>query len=93
MVSSVGWRAVHKKVIISEEGEGNFTLFLNMFPDKKFEIPYKEEDFPLFVTKKRLFLEVSVITDERLSIIADRCYTTPTHDRENAQKYEFISKG
>ena len=64
-----------------------------MFPDKKFEIPYKEEDFPLFVTKKRLFLEVSVITDERLSIIADRCYTTPTHDRENAQKYEFISKG
>lgn len=93
VVSSVGWRAVHKKVIISEEGEGNFTLFLNMFPDKKFEIPYKEEDFPLFVTKKRLFLEVSVITDERLSIIADRCYTTPTHDRENAQKYEFISKG
>ena len=93
VVSSVGWRAVNKKVIISEEGEGNFTLFMNMFPDKKFAIPYKEEDFPLFVAKKRIFLEVSVITDERLSIIADRCYTTPTHDRENAQKYEFISKG
>ncbi|XP_022796963.1 uncharacterized protein LOC111335346 [Stylophora pistillata] len=93
VVSSVGWRAVNRKVIISEEGEGNFTLVLNMFPDKKFEIPYKEEDFPLFVAQKRLFLEVSVISDRRLSIIADRCYTTPTRERENAQKYEFISKG
>ncbi|PFX21610.1 Oncoprotein-induced transcript 3 protein [Stylophora pistillata] len=93
VVSSVGWRAVNRKVIISEEGKGNFTLVLNMFPDKKFEIPYKEEDFLLFVAQKRLFLEVSVISDKRMSSIADRCYTTPTHQRENAPKYEFISKG
>ena len=93
VVSSVGWRAVNKKVIISEEGQGNLTLVLNMFPDKKFAVPYTEEDFPLFVAQKRLFLEVSVITDEQLSIIADRCYTTPTREIENAPKYEFISKG
>ena len=82
-----------QKVIISEEGQGNLTLVLNMFPDKKFAVPYTEEDFPLFVAQKRLFLEVSVITDEQLSIIADRCYTTPTREIENAPKYEFISKG
>ena len=64
-----------------------------MFPVKKFAIPYKEEEFPLFVEQKRLFLEVSVMSDKRLSIIADRCYTTPTRERENAQRYEFISKG
>ena len=93
VVSSVGWKAFNKKVIISEEGEGHLTLVLNMFPDKKFSIPYKEEDFPLFVEQKRLFLEVSVMSDKRLSIIADRCYTTPTSERENAQRYEFISKG
>ncbi|PFX22824.1 Contactin-associated protein-like 5 [Stylophora pistillata] len=93
VVTSVGWRAVNRKFIISEEGEGNYTLFLNMFPDKKFAIPYKEEDFPLFVAQKRLFLEVSVTNDKRLSIIADRCYTTPSRERENAPKYEFISKG
>ncbi|XP_022795116.1 uncharacterized protein LOC111333760 [Stylophora pistillata] len=86
VVSSVGWRAVNRKVIISEEGEENFRLVLNMFPHKKFGIPYKEKDFPLFVAQKRLFLEVSVITDKRLSIIADQCYTTPTRKRENAPR-------
>ena len=95
VVSSVGWKPNNRKLVFNDEGKGNFTLSLNMFPDKRFVSPYMKSDFPVAVVlRKRLFFEVSVASsDKQLSIIADRCYATPTQDQKNAMKYKFITKG
>ena len=77
------------------KANGNFTLSLNMFPDKRFVSPYMKDDFPIAVVlRKRLFFEISVTSSDRqLSIIADQCYATPTQDHKNPLKYVFITKG
>ena len=95
VVSSVGWKPSNRKLVFSDEGKGNFTLSLNMFPDKRFVSPYTKDDFPVAVVlRKLLFFEVSVTSsDKKLSIIADRCYATPTQSKKNSLKYEFIRKG
>ena len=66
-----------------------------MFRDKRFVSPYMKDDFPVDVLlRKPLFFEVSVTsTDKKLSIMADRCYATPTQDEKSAVNYEFIKKG
>lgn len=94
-VSSIGWKPSNRKLVFSDEGKGNFTLSLNMFPDKRFVSPYMKDDFPVdVVLRKLLFFEVSVTsTDKKLSIMADRCYATPTQDEKSALKYEFIKNG
>ena len=33
VVSSVGWKPSNRKLVFSDEGNGNFTLSLNMIPD------------------------------------------------------------
>ena len=95
VVSSVGWKPSNRKLVFSDEGKGNFTLSLNMFPDKRFVSPYTKDDFPVAVVlRKVLFFEVSVTSsDKQLSIKADRCYATPTQDRQNSLNYEFITRG
>ena len=95
VVSSVGWRPSNRKLRFSDEGKGNFTLSLNMFRDKRFVSPYMKNDFPVDVLlRKPLFFEVSVTsTDKKLSIMADRCYATPTQDEKSSVNYEFIKKG
>ena len=95
VVSSVGWNPIARKLVFSDESKGNFTLSLNMFPDKTFVSPYTKDDFPVAVVlRELLFFEISVISsDKQLSIIADRCFATPTQDQKNSLKYEFIKKG
>ena len=95
VVSSVGWKPSNRKLVFSDEGKGNFTLSLNMFPDKRFVSPYTNDDFPVAVVlRKLLFFEISVMSgDKQLSITADRCYATPTQNQKNSLKYEFITKG
>ena len=95
VVSSVGWKPSDRKLVFSDEGHGNFTFSLNMFPDKRFVSPYMKDDFPVAVVlRKLLFFEVSVTSDDKqLSIRADRCYATPTQDLTSALKYEFLKKG
>jgi len=95
VVSSVGWKPSNRKLVFNDEGKGNFTLSLKMFPDKRFVSPYTKDDFPVAVVlRKLLFFEVSVTSgDKQLSIMADRCYATPTLDQQNSLKYEFITKG
>lgn len=95
MVSSVGWKSRNRRLVFSKRGQGNYTLSLNMFPDKRFTSPYTNGDFPVSVALfKLLFFEVSVTSDDKqLSIVADRCYATPTQDLKNPLKYEFIKKG
>ena len=95
VVSSVGWKPSDRKLLIRNKGDGNFTLSLEMFPNKRFVRSYKKDDFPVTVVlRKPLFFEVSVTSsDKQLSIIADRCYATPTEDQKSSLKYEFIRKG
>ena len=95
MVSSIGWKPSDRKLVFSDEGRGNFTFSLKMFPDDRFVSPYMKVDFPVGVMlRKRLFFEVSVVSnDKQLSIRADRCFATPTQDRTNSLKYEFIKNG
>ena len=95
VVSSVGWKPSNKKLVFNDEGKGNFTLSLNMYPDKRFLSSYTMDDFPVAVLlRKRLFFEALVTSgDKQLSITADRCYATPTQDQKNSLKYEFITKG
>ncbi|KAL9968062.1 hypothetical protein ACROYT_G026388 [Oculina patagonica] len=95
VVSSVGWKPSNRKLVFSDEGKGNFTLSLNMFPGKRFVSPYTKDDFPVAVVlRKLLFFEVSVTSsDKQLSILADRCYATPTQAQKSSLKYEFIRKG
>ena len=95
VVSSIGWKPRNRKLVFNDEGKGNFTLSLNMFPDKRFVSPYMKNDFPVTVVlRKLLFFEVSVISDDKqLSIRADRCYATPTQDQKSSLKYEFIKSG
>lgn len=49
VVSSVGWKPSDRKLVFSDEGNGNFMLSLNIFPDKRFVNPYKKDDFPVSV--------------------------------------------
>ncbi|XP_066029404.1 ZP domain-containing protein [Pocillopora verrucosa] len=96
VVSSVAsWKPSNRKLVFSDEGKGNFTLSLNMFPDNRFVSPYMKDDFPIgVVLRERLFFEVLVTSDDKqLSIIADRCFATPTQDQSNPLKYGFIKKG
>ncbi len=95
VASSVGWKPSNRKLVLRNKGEGNFTLSLNMFPDRRFVRSYTKDDFPVDVVLRRpLFFEVSVTSsDKQLSIIADRCYATPTQDQKSSLKYEFIRKG
>ena len=95
VVSSVGWKPNDRKLVFSDVGDGNFTLSLDMFPDKRFVSPYMKSDFPVAVVlRKRLFFEVSVASDDKqLSIRAARCFATPSLDQKNPLKYEFISNG
>ena len=95
MVSTVSWKPSNRKLVFSDQGQGNFTLSLDMFPDKRFVSPYMKDDFPVAVVlRKLLFFEVSVASnDKQLSIVADRCFATPTQDQKNPLKYEFIRTG
>ena len=95
MVSSIGWKPSDRKLVFSDEGRRNFTFSLKMFPDERFVSPYMKVDFPVGVMlRKRLFFEVSVISnDKQLSIRTHRCFATPTQDRTNPVKYEFIKSG
>ncbi|XP_066029585.1 ZP domain-containing protein-like [Pocillopora verrucosa] len=94
-VSSLGWTPIKTTLELREKAKGNLTLSLRMFHNKTFVNPYTKDDFSVAVgLHRRLFLEVSVATDEKkLSIRADRCYATPTQDQKNSLKYEFIKKG
>ena len=66
-----------------------------MFPDNRFVSPYMKDDFPIgVVLRERLYFEVLVTSDDKqLSIIADRCFATPTQDQSNPLKNGFINKG
>ena len=71
MVSTVSWKPSNRKLVFSDQGQGNFTLSLEMFPDNRFVSPYIKDDFPVAVVlRKLLFFEVSVASNDKKLIDA-----------------------
>lgn len=95
VVSSVGWQPENNVIVFNDEGQRNFTMALNMFPDRDFVTPYSLNDFPVVVQiQQPLFFEVSATTGGlQVSLRADHCYATPTQDRNSLVKYDFIQDG
>ena len=96
VVSAVGLQVKNKKIIFSKKGFGKFVLEMKIFPDDRFVGHYKKEDFPVYVSlRKVLFVEVSVDTqDTRLAILAEECFATPDpNPNKPGLRYTFIKNG
>ena len=97
VVSAVGLQVKSKKIVFSKKGFGKFVLAMNIFPDYRFQNPYKKKDFPVMVPlRKWLFIEVSVDTDDRrLAILAEECFATPNPNPGalGVTRYTFIRDG
>ena len=95
VVSAVSFKASNRKLVFSENGQGNFSILLDMFPDERFVAAYSKMDFPVgVVLRQRLYFQVSVESaDQQLSIIADKCFATPTQDSSGQPQHEFIGGG
>ncbi|XP_078348194.1 uncharacterized protein LOC144633237 isoform X2 [Oculina patagonica] len=95
LVSSVGWKPENNVIVFNDEGQRNFTMALNMFPDSNFTTPHSQNDFPVVVQiQQHLFFEVSATTGGlQVSLRADHCYATPTQDRNSPVKHDLIQDG
>ncbi|CAH3173407.1 unnamed protein product [Porites lobata] len=93
--TAVGVKPDTRKLVFDEDGQGNFTVSLDMFPDKSFEAAYTQSDYPVEVKLRQyLFFQASVKTkDKTLSVLAENCYATPSQDREHDDKYHLIKNG
>ncbi|XP_073237862.1 ZP domain-containing protein-like [Porites lutea] len=93
--TAVGVKPDTRKLVFDENGKGNFTVALDMFPDKSFEAAYTQSDYPVEVKLRQyLFFQASVKTkDKTLSVLAENCYATPSQDRQHDDKYHLIKEG
>ncbi|KAL9966948.1 hypothetical protein ACROYT_G025096 [Oculina patagonica] len=93
--TAVGVKPDTKKLVFDEDGKGNFTLALDMFPNDKFTTAYTESGYPVQVKlRQNLYLQASVKSkDKRLSVLAEDCYATPSQDRQHATKHHLIKGG
>lgn len=68
---------------------------MSLYRDESFSLAYGVGDFPLKVTVNRpLYVQVSIDSpDKRLSVMADRCYATPTQNPDHATQYDIINDG
>ncbi|XP_015761419.1 PREDICTED: ZP domain-containing protein-like isoform X3 [Acropora digitifera] len=95
VASSIGIKPVSKKVIFSSRGMGKFTLTLDLFKSSRYEISYKQVDFPLTLSiRKKMYFDVKVDTDDsRLTILPLDCFGTPSQDRNALPRYNLIKDG
>jgi len=93
--TAVGVRPDTRKLVFDEDGKGNFTVALDMFPDDKFVTAYTQRDYPVEVKLRQyLYFQASVKSkDKTLSSLAENCYATPAQDRNHATKYYLIKDG
>lgn len=76
--------------IIPDDGVGGFTLEMALFSDEDYL--ERQKHFPISVSiNDRLYFQVAVDTpDQRLSIIADTCYATPTSNASMDTRHYII---
>ena len=70
-------------------------MIISSFPFISFQNPFSQDDFPvMFTIRERIYAEVRVDTeDDRLTILALDCYTTPSQDRNSQPRYDVIIDG
>lgn len=61
----------------------------------RFSVLYRPEDFPLSLKlRQNIYLQGRVQTnDKRLSIIAERCFATPTPNNNDPKKHVILDNG
>ncbi|CAH3173409.1 unnamed protein product [Porites lobata] len=93
--TAVGMRPENRKLVFSEKGEGNFTIVLELFHNKRFVKSYSASDYPLsFKLRQLMFFQAKVQSkDKRLSILAKKCFATPTPDQKNPKKHFIMDNG
>ena len=71
-------------------GYGTFTVSLSMYKDNTFTTP--QSIFPAAVKlDQRLYFEVQVGTkDTFLVLLIEKCFATPTTDKNHASSYDLI---
>ncbi|CAH3026059.1 unnamed protein product, partial [Porites evermanni] len=93
--TAVGIRPENRKLVFSEKGKGNFTVMLELFHNKRFITSYSANDYPLsFKLRQLMFFQAKVQSkDKRLSILAEKCFATPTSDQKNSKKHFIMDNG
>lgn len=79
----------------TEVSFGNFTYFLEIFPDSSFTAPYLPIDYPVAITiGDDLFMGAKVESPrDDLELFLDRCWGTPSSDPLDANNYTLIDSG
>ncbi|RMX56740.1 hypothetical protein pdam_00021207 [Pocillopora damicornis] len=92
---SVGYKPDIRKLVVDEDGKGNFSLNLDMFADEKFTLPYREEDYPVQIKQKQdLCFRASVKSeDKNLSVLVENCFATSSKNTYLAAKYYLVKNG
>ncbi|CAH3144668.1 unnamed protein product [Porites lobata] len=92
---AVGVEPDARKLVFNEDGKGNFTVALDMFPDERFSSAYTLKDYPVEVKlRQNLYFQASVKTkDKTLSVLAENCYSTPSKNRNHNDRYYLIKDG
>ncbi|EDO48965.1 predicted protein [Nematostella vectensis] len=84
------------KFSLGTNSSTNFDLSMTIYRDENFFNPYNDAtDYPLqLLINQPLFVEVKVdSSDTKLSVLAERCYATPTQNPNDPVAYDIINKG
>ncbi|XP_078375736.1 uncharacterized protein LOC144659170 [Oculina patagonica] len=95
MATAVGLKPKSRKLVFSEKGIGNFTVFLELFHSDSFTTPYSQGEFPVSLKlRQQIFVQGKVDSiDKRLSIMAEKCFATPTPDENDPKKHDILIDG
>ena len=94
VASVVQMRMTSRKLVVSESQRANFSIAMEVFKGSSYTSRFVDDDFPVSVSiRKRIYFELSVETKDKLSVLAEECFATPTQDPNNAIRYEIIKDG
>eukprot|EP00794_Sanderia_malayensis_P015865 gene15865-17463_t len=89
-VLSVASFDVIREVNSTEPGFGNFKMQMDMHPNSFYNTKYNS--FPVGVrTTDQLFFEAITTASDEYVLLIDQCFSTPTKDRNHADKRLFIN--
>ena len=82
------------KIIFREEGFGQFSFQLQLYPDNQYRSPYPADAYPIDVhLRDMLYLEAKVSAQDGLELFIDSCVTTTTVNPYSTPRFAFIADG
>lgn len=90
-VSFVAFKPV-STIIVDKSAYGNFTYYFRMYTDSSYTMVHSH--FPAQVKLRDwLYFEAyASVSDKKLVVLIEQCYSTPTMDRNHPDKYVFIDE-